>query len=233
MSTFISCPNCGANIESNSRFCSQCGTRLLQATECNDSVKDIVNPGCATKTIDQVMAELDKFVDIDEYKNEIRKIANTVESARQAGLDPYGSVKNHYLFIGGPGTGKTTLARLMADALFALGALPDNKCVQCDREKLVGQYVGQSSQLVRKVVREAMGGVLFIDEAWLLCFDDNDICGKEAIYAIFQEVENSRGKFVCILAGYPKQMEQFIHNNPSIHLRFNAINFRYSTRQPY
>lgn len=181
------------------------------------------------KTLDDVMREFDKYVGVEEIKDEIRKIALIVDDARKRGGDKAasGSVKSHFVFLGNPGTGKTTMARLFAEALSAMGALPSGHLVETDREKLVSQYIGETPKLVRKAVNDAMGGVLFIDEAYSLWRDDKDTYGTEAITTLLKDCEDLKGKFVCLLAGYPIEMQRFMGSNPGIDRRFDKkINFR-------
>ncbi len=179
------------------------------------------------KTLDQVMAEFDKYVGVEDIKEQIRQISITVEEARKEGKDTYGSVKSHFLFVGNPGTGKTTMARLFAEALSAMGALPSGHLVEVDRGKLVSKYVGETPELVRTAVNDAMGGVLFIDEAYSLCSGDDDKDGKQAVDTLLKDCEDHRGKFVCLLAGYPVDMQRFMSTNPGLPRRFDrTINFR-------
>ncbi|MDO4319630.1 MAG: AAA family ATPase [Bacteroidales bacterium] len=181
------------------------------------------------KTFDDVMREFDRYVGVDDIKEAIRNIALTVDEARRRGGDSAacGSVQSHFLFIGNPGTGKTTMARLFAEALNAMGALPSGHLVEVDRGKLVSQYVGETPKLVRKAVNEAMGGVLFIDEAYQLWQGKNDHDGEQAITTLLADCENLRGKFVCLMAGYPVEMQRLMGANAGLARRFNkTIEFR-------
>lgn len=181
------------------------------------------------KTLDDVLREFDKYVGVEDIKNAIRKIALTVDEARQRGGEAAanGSVRSHFVFVGNPGTGKTTMARLFAEALSAMGALPSGHLVEVDRGKLVSQYVGETPKIVRKAVNDAMGGVLFIDEAYSLWSGENDKEGQQAVDTLLKDCEDHRGKFVCLLAGYPVEMQRFMGSNPGMARRFNqTIEFR-------
>ncbi len=196
---------------------------------CEHPGSGVVTPDMATgkefvpKTLDDVMKEFDKFVGVEDIKEAIRRIALTVDEARKRGGDSAasGSVKSHFVFTGNPGTGKTTMARLFAEALSAMGALPSGHLVEVDRGKLVSQYVGETPKLVRKAVNDAMGGVLFIDEAYSLWQGENDTYGQQAIDTLLKDCEDHRGKFVCLLAGYPVEMKRFMGSNPGMARRFN------------
>jgi len=181
------------------------------------------------KTLDDVMREFDKYVGVDGIKDAIRKIALTVDEARAKGGEAAanGSVRSHFVFVGNPGTGKTTMARLFAEALSAMGALSSGHLVEVDRGKLVSQYVGETPKIVRKAVSDAMGGVLFIDEAYSLWNGDGDTSGQQAVDTLLKDCEDLRGKFVCLLAGYPVEMQRFMGSNPGMARRFNqTIEFR-------
>lgn len=181
------------------------------------------------KTLEDVLKEFDKYVGVDDIKDAIRKIALTVDEARQRGGESAanGSVKSHFVFVGNPGTGKTTMARLFAEALSAMGALPSGHLVEVDRGKLVSQYVGETPKIVRKAVNDAMGGVLFVDEAYSLWNGENDREGQQAVDTLMKDCEDLRGKFVCLLAGYPVEMQRFMGSNPGMARRFNqTIEFR-------
>ncbi|MDE6333862.1 MAG: AAA family ATPase, partial [Muribaculaceae bacterium] len=189
----------------------------------------VVGTEYVPKTLDDVMRDFDKYVGVEDIKEQIRLISLAVDDARRRGGDTAaaGSVKSHFVFIGNPGTGKTTMARLFAEALSAMGALPSGHLVEVDRGKLVSQYVGETPKLVRKAVNDAMGGVLFIDEAYELCRDENDTYGNQAIATLLKDCEDLRGKFVCLLAGYPVEMQRMLGSNPGLQSRFNkTIEFR-------
>lgn len=174
------------------------------------------------KTLTEVMAEFNKYVGIEEVKNSIRTIANTIAEDVKAGRQA--RVMHHYQFLGNPGTGKTTMARLFADALNALGALPVGHLVEVSKDDLVSSFVGDTTSKVVGMFKKAMGGVLFIDEAYQL---GNDSHGKDAIDTILTQAENNRGKLVVIIAGYTKEMGEFVQINSGIASRFDSIiNFR-------
>lgn len=174
------------------------------------------------KTLDQVMAEFDKYVGVNEIKEAITLIANSIIQDVKAGRTP--RMTHHYQFLGNPGTGKTTMARLFAEALNALGALPSGHLVEVNKNDLVSAYVGETSSKVTDAFNRAMGGVLFIDEAYQLT---NDSHGKDAIDTILTLAENNRGKLVVVVAGYSKEMLEFEKSNSGIKSRFDQIiNFR-------
>ena len=126
----------------------------------------------------------------------------------------------HYVFTGNPGTGKTTVARIMADVFKTLGILTRGQLVEADRSKLVAGFSGQTAIKTNQLIDTAMGGVLFIDEAYTLKSSDNDSFGSEAIDTLLKRLEDDRGKFICIVAGYTEQMHDFIDTNPGLKSRF-------------
>ncbi len=173
------------------------------------------------KTIGDVIKEFDRYVGVDEIKNAVMTIATGIENDVRAGREP--KVMHHYRFLGNPGTGKTTMARLFADALNALGALPVGHLVEVSKDDLVSGFVGDTSSKVVASFKKAMGGVLFIDEAYQL---GNDSHGKDAIDTLLALAENNLGKIVVIIAGYSKEMNEFVTLNSGIASRFDTtINF--------
>ncbi len=180
------------------------------------------------KTYDEIMAELDEFVGIDDIKETIQKLIHKMDLERERkGGNAKREVKDHFLFLGNPGTGKTTIARVFADILNSLDVLPTGQLVEVDRSQLVAGYVGQTALAVQDAVDRAMGGILFVDEAYALKQSDSDNFGQEAIDTLLKLVEDNRGKFVCIAAGYSKEMADFLTANSGMASRFNeTVNFR-------
>ncbi len=180
------------------------------------------------KTYQEVMAELDRYVGIDEIKETVQKIVNKIEiDYQRKGEGAKREIKDHFLFLGNPGTGKTTIARVFADILNSLDVLPTGQLVEVDRSNLVAGYVGQTALKVQEAVEQAMGGILFVDEAYSLKQNDSDSFGQEAIDTLLKLVEDNRGKFVCIAAGYTKEMQDFLTSNSGMTSRFNeTVNFR-------
>ena len=176
------------------------------------------------KTYGEVMAEFDRYVGIDEVKKTVSDLARYVEEQRLAkGSGEPIALTDHFQFLGNPGTGKTTMARLFAEALSALGVLSTGQLVEVSRRDLVSKYVGETAKLVSGKFEEAMGGVLFIDEAYSLKNSDSDTFGQEAVNEIITCSENLRGKVVVILAGYTKEMGEFMQANSGLASRFNKV----------
>lgn len=191
-------------------------------------LEDIPGKEFRQKSYEEIMAELDKFVGIDEIKSTVQKIIHKIDFERERkGSGTKREIKDHFLFLGNPGTGKTTIARIFADILNSLDVLPVGQLVEVSRKELVAGYVGQTAMEVEKYVDMAMGGVLFIDEAYTLKQGENDQFGQEAIDTLLKLVEDRRGQFVAIAAGYTKEMGEFLSSNSGMASRFNeTVNFR-------
>ncbi|MBR1928700.1 MAG: AAA family ATPase [Paludibacteraceae bacterium] len=190
--------------------------------------QDILGKEYVRKTTEEVMAEFDKYVGVDSIKEAVQKIINKLSmDAEREGVNAKREIKDHFLFLGNPGTGKTTIARLFADVLNSIDVLPVGQLVEVSRQDLVAQYVGQTAPKVTEWVDKAMGGILFIDEAYTLKQGDSDQFGQEAIDTLLKLLEDRRGKFVAIAAGYTKEMGEFLATNSGMESRFNqTINFR-------
>lgn len=176
------------------------------------------------KSLDEVMAELDDFIGMKSVKEIIRRLAVQSVFMQQRIKHGIGSVENiqiNIVLTGNPGTGKTTIARKMADVFYAVGLLPSNKIVEVNRSQMVGQYMGETPKIVNKLCDRALGGILFIDEAYtLLGVDGNDKYGMEAVETLMKRMEDDKGKFIVIVAGYKKEMDDFLHANPGLESRF-------------
>ena len=161
-------------------------------------------------------------------KNYIRSLQAHIamnEKRKQQGLKT-ASVSMHMIFTGNPGTGKTTIARLLSRYMQAIGALSVGQLVEVTRADLVAQYVGQTAPLTMSVIKSAMGGVLFIDEAYSLYRGKDDSFGLEAIDTLVKAMEDNRDNLIVILAGYKKEMASFLEANSGLKSRFpNVVNF--------
>ncbi len=179
-------------------------------------------------TVDQILAKLDDFVGIDNIKEEVRNMVYEIEDDKERfGRAP--EIRSHFVFTGNPGTGKTTIARVFADVLKAMKVLPLGQLIEADRSKLVAGTVGNTAIQTNALIDSAMGGVLFIDEAYTLVSDAGSGAGfgQEAIDTLLKRLEDDRGKFVCIVAGYTKEMFDFMQSNPGMKSRFNkTIEFK-------
>ncbi|MBQ0037315.1 MAG: AAA family ATPase [Clostridiales bacterium] len=175
--------------------------------------------------IEDLLAELDGYVGLKEIKEEVHSLINMVQVyklRRENGL-PTTDMSLHMVFSGNPGTGKTTVARIMARIYHSLGILSKGQLVEVDRSGLVAGYVGQTAIKTQKVIEKAMGGVLFIDEAYALNGKSENDFGQEAIDTVLKAMEDHRDDLVVIVAGYTELMDKFIHSNPGLESRFNRF----------
>lgn len=174
-------------------------------------------------SLEELLAELDELCGLDQVKKEVHSLINLVKVRRlreEAGL-PAPPLSLHMVFQGNPGTGKTTVARLLARLYRAIGVLSKGQLVEVDRAGLVAGFVGQTALKTKEVVQSALGGILFIDEAYSLAPDSPSDFGREAIEVLLKEMEDHRKDLVVIVAGYTNLMEKFIHSNPGLESRFN------------
>ena len=175
-------------------------------------------------TLEELLAELDGLCGLEQVKQDVKSLINLVKVRRlreEAGL-PVPPMSLHLVFLGNPGTGKTTVARLLARLYHAIGVLPKGQLVEVDRSGLVAGFVGQTALKTQEVIQKAIGGVLFIDEAYALVNQDNgNDFGREAIEVLLKNMEDHRKDLVVIVAGYSQLMEKFIHSNPGLESRFN------------
>ena len=172
-----------------------------------------------TLDFNDILRRFDSLVGLESVRNEVTNLCNYIQmQIRREGKSAISG--RHYVFSGNPGTGKTTVARIMADVFHAMGLVARGQLVEADRSDLVAGFVGQTAIKTNQLVDRALGGVLFIDEAYTLTSSDLDTFGKEAVDTLLKRLEDDRGKFVCIIAGYPAEMENFLGTNPGLRSRF-------------
>lgn len=182
-------------------------------------MEDIPYEAPRSVDISDCLAKLDGLVGLNAVKKEVSNLAAYLNLQIKRGETSTFQGK-HYVFTGNPGTGKTTVARIMADIFKTLGIVSKGQLVEADRSKLVAGYSGQTAIKTNQLVDQAMGGVLFIDEAYTLRSNEGDSFGAEAIDTLLKRLEDDRGKFICIVAGYTDQMHEFIDSNPGLKSRF-------------
>ena len=206
--------------------CDEDGTRIVSGEK--RIAMDEYLPGGYSGELDAVEKELEGIVGlvkIKDYIHGLKEYYEVQKRRREEGLKA-GELNRHMIFTGNPGTGKTTIARIVSRYLKAIGILSGGQLVEVSRGDLVGRYVGHTAPLVNQVVKSAIGGVLFIDEAYSLYRGDEDSFGLEAIDTLVKAIEDNRDNLIVILAGYSKEMEDFLEANSGLKSRFpNIIDF--------
>ncbi|QUQ71641.1 AAA family ATPase [Kutzneria sp. CA-103260] len=180
--------------------------------------------GDGRKSAAELLNELNAMVGLDSVKSQVNNLVSElqVDERRRAAGMPIPQRSRHLVFTGNPGTAKTTMARVIAELYRELGVLAGGQLVECMRADLVGEYIGETSGKTRKLIEQAYGGVLFIDEAYNLVQGGDEDYGPEAVAELLAQMENHRDDLIVIVAGYPREMSTFLDSNPGLRSRFQT-----------
>ncbi|EQB21964.1 Stage V sporulation protein [Dehalobacter sp. UNSWDHB] len=178
--------------------------------------------GSSNKMTEEIITELDSLIGLESVKKLIHELYAFVEICKRREKEKLNTepLVLHTVFSGNPGTGKTTVARLIGRLFKEMGVLPKGHIIECERADLVGEYVGHTANKTRELVKKALGGILFIDEAYSLARGGEKDFGKEAIDALVKAMEDHKDNLILILAGYKVEMDAFIKTNPGLRSRF-------------
>lgn len=198
------------------------GTKEISDSATAAPIEDDVDEPEPVETLEELLEQLNNLIGLAGVKKEVKSLISMIKMKKirdSRGLKS-ANISKHLAFLGNPGTGKTTVARLIAKLYKQLGILEKGQLIEVDRGGLVAGYVGQTALKTQEKIDEAMGGVLFIDEAYTLAKGDSDF-GQEAIDTILKAMEDKRESFVVIVAGYSEPMGRFLESNPGLKSRFN------------
>ena len=173
--------------------------------------------------LEEALKELNDLRGLKNVKDDVNKLSKLIKFYKEEGINPLSKISLHSVFTGNPGTGKTTVARIMAKIYCSLGIIERGHLVECSRESLVSGYSGQTAIKTADMIDKAMGGVLFIDEAYSLAGNGSIDYGKEVIETLLKKMEDRRGEFIVICAGYSEQMKYFLDSNPGLRSRFDKF----------
>ena len=182
-----------------------------------------ISPNVTSQSLEDVLNELNSLTGLNNVKAEITTLVNfiQIQKKRESMGLKVTSISYHLVFTGNPGTGKTTIARIIAKIYKCLGVLSNGQLIETDRSGLVAEYLGQTAVKTNKIIDSALNGILFIDEAYSLVGKNNDSYGEEAISTLIKRMEDDRDRLIVIVAGYTDDMKEFIESNPGFQSRFN------------